>query len=47
MSRVGFNFQVYTPCKIPYELMRWDEEFKDADYTQLVAVFGKVARVPR
>jgi hypothetical protein len=33
----GFNFRAYTPHKIAHELMRWDEEFQDADYTQLVA----------
>jgi hypothetical protein len=33
----GFNFRAYTPHKIAHELMRWDHEFKDADYTQLVA----------
>jgi hypothetical protein len=33
----GFNFRAYTPHKIAHELLRWDEEFKDADYTQLVA----------
>jgi len=33
----GFNFRSYTPHKIAHELMRWDQVFKDADYTQLVA----------
>ncbi|SDI09528.1 hypothetical protein SAMN05216338_101758 [Bradyrhizobium sp. Rc2d] len=33
----GFNFRAYTPHKIAHELMRWDEEFRDANYTQLVA----------
>jgi hypothetical protein len=33
----GFNFRAYTVHKIAHDLMRWDQEFKDADYTQLVA----------
>jgi hypothetical protein len=33
----GFNFRAYTPHKIAHELMRWDDEFRTADYTQLVA----------
>lgn len=33
----GFNFRAYTPHKIAHELLRWDKEFKDADYTELVA----------
>jgi hypothetical protein len=33
----GFNFRAYTPHKIARELLRWDKEFKDVDYTQLVA----------
>lgn len=32
----GFNFRAHTPHKIAHELMRWDEEFKQADYTELV-----------
>ncbi|MCJ9730548.1 MULTISPECIES: hypothetical protein [unclassified Bradyrhizobium] len=37
----GFNFRAYTPHKIAHELMRWDQVFKDADYTQLVAAVTK------
>ncbi|MBR0719623.1 hypothetical protein [Bradyrhizobium liaoningense] len=42
----GFNFRAYTPHKIAHdytphkiahELLRWDQAFKDADYTELVA----------
>lgn len=33
----GFNFRAYTPHKVAHELMRWDEEFRDANYTALVA----------
>jgi hypothetical protein len=33
----GFNFRAYTPHKIAHELMRWDGEFKGAEYTELVA----------
>ncbi|WFU45851.1 hypothetical protein QA640_44360 (plasmid) [Bradyrhizobium sp. CB82] len=33
----GFIFRAYTPHKIAHELMRWDEEFRDANYNQLVA----------
>jgi hypothetical protein len=33
----GFNFRAYTAHKIAHELLRWDQEFKDADYTELVA----------
>ncbi|WP_249140296.1 MULTISPECIES: hypothetical protein [Bradyrhizobium] len=33
----GFNFRAYTPHKIARELIRWDQVFKDADYTELVA----------
>lgn len=32
----GFDFRSYTPHKIAHQLMRWDEEFKRADYAQLV-----------
>lgn len=32
----GFNFRAFTPHKIAHELIRWDQEFKDADYTALV-----------
>lgn len=33
----GFNFRAYTAHKVAHELLRWDQEFKDADYTELVA----------
>lgn len=33
----GFNFRAYTPHKIAHELLRWDQAFKDVDYTELVA----------
>ncbi|WP_245502222.1 hypothetical protein [Bradyrhizobium betae] len=32
----GFNFRAYTPDKIAYDLIRWDEEFRRANYSQLV-----------
>lgn len=32
----GFNFRAYTPHKIAYDLIRWDEEFRHANYTRLV-----------
>ncbi|WP_271543781.1 hypothetical protein [Bradyrhizobium sp. CCBAU 45321] len=32
----GFNFRAYTPDKIAYDLIRWDEEFRHANYSQLV-----------
>ena len=32
----GFNFRAHTPHGIAHELMRWDEEFRDANCTQLV-----------
>jgi hypothetical protein len=32
----GFDFRAYTPHKIAHELMRWDDEFRTADYAQLV-----------
>ncbi|MGY8637050.1 hypothetical protein RAD15_31730 [Bradyrhizobium sp. 14AA] len=34
---VGFSLRAYTPHKIAHELLRWDQEFKDVDYTELVA----------
>ena len=33
----GFNFAAYTPHKIAHDLLRWDGEFKHADYAELVA----------
>lgn len=33
----GFDMRSYTAHKVARELMLWDEAFKSADYTQLVA----------
>ncbi|MEY9123284.1 hypothetical protein LPJ38_16275 [Bradyrhizobium daqingense] len=32
----GFNFRAYTPHKVAYDLIRWDEEFRHANYSQFV-----------
>jgi hypothetical protein len=32
----GINLRLYTAHKTAHDLMRWDETFKDVDYTQLV-----------
>ncbi|WFU42608.1 hypothetical protein QA640_09160 [Bradyrhizobium sp. CB82] len=40
----GFNFRAYTPHKTVHALLRWDREFKDADYTELVARCDALAK---